>query len=143
MPDAGMVQVFWQSESTLHLGAQPELIPDVEALLLVVVLPPLPVVLRFPPPDVAPLPVPVPVLVCPPTPPTLMLVSLPEAQAAKMAALVEKRATKVSLTYFTLLGRDYTTVANSTRSLSRLMIPDLSVRGAGPCGPWNRRNRIG
>jgi hypothetical protein len=108
-----MVQVFVQSESMLHLPMQPELIPDVE---LLVVPPPLPPLATFPPPEVVLVPGPV-VAVCPPTPPAIM-VSLPEAQATKTAALVEKRATKVSLTYFTLLGRPYTIGVNSTSARS-------------------------
>src|SRR5690349_20323138 len=86
----------------LHCGMQPELIPVVE--------PPPPVVLS--PPEELPFPAPVPVLVCPPTPPDGNWVSLPEAQAAKTAALVENRATKVSLTYFTLLARGYRELAH-------------------------------
>lgn len=99
-PLAGGVHVFWQSASMLHCGMQPEFIP-------VVVLPPPLLVLPFPPPEAVPLPAPVLVLVCPPTPPAGNCVSLPEAQAAKTAALVEKRATKVSLTYFTVVARGY------------------------------------
>jgi hypothetical protein len=98
MPDEGMEQVFWQSESMLHLGAQPELIPELELVLWVALLPPL-----LAPPEPGVPPAPGPVVACPPTP-AARLVSLPDAQATKMAALAEKRATKVSFAYFTLVG---------------------------------------
>jgi hypothetical protein len=96
MPDAGMEQVFWQSESMLHVGAQPAFIPEeVEP-----VFPPVPTVALAPAPGFPPMLA--PVVACPPTP-AASIVWLPEAQATKMAALAEKRATRVTLAYFTLL----------------------------------------
>jgi hypothetical protein len=113
VPAAAAPQTLEQSESMLHCDVQ---LPAPPAPVAVVVLPPLPVV--APPPSPVPVlpplpapPLPVAVLVEPwaPVPPVAVAsVSLPEAQAAKKAALEKVMATTERLACFTGLWRHYT-----------------------------------
>jgi hypothetical protein len=143
MPDEGGLQVFWQSASMLHDPMQPapplvvELPLDEEVAPLVLVeLLLLDEVLPDELPEVFPeLPVPPPAPVCvvveAPNPPTVCSL-LPEAQATNRAELVEKRATKVSLAYFTVVQTTLIPFVHTTSSCVREAITCLALAALVP-----------
>ena len=104
MPVWAAGQLFWQSESALHLGAQtppPSGWPDPVVLLPVVSLP----VVLLPVPPLPPAPV-VTVLsgvpdVAAEPPVSNGVVSVPDAQAAMRPPVARTRASTLRLAYFT------------------------------------------